>query len=152
MRGLMHRVGCLMVGAGTLLAVPALLAADTTSTAAKDQASRPWMNASLSPAQRANLLIKEMTLDEKIVMMHGVSPIPVKGYVGYVPGNARLGIPALTLADGRAGVGNSARDITLLPAPIAAASSWDLSLINEYGRVLGQEPVSYTHQIGRAHV
>jgi beta-glucosidase len=128
-----------MVGAGTLLAVPALLAADTTSTAAKDQASRPWMNASLSPAQRANLLIKEMTLDEKIVMMHGVSPIPVKGYVGYVPGNARLGIPALTLADGRAGVGNSARDITLLPAPIAAASSWDLSLINEYGRVLGQE-------------
>jgi beta-glucosidase len=139
MRGLMHRIGCLLVGAGALLTVPALLAADAASTAAKDQASRPWMNASLSPAQRANLLIKEMTLDEKIVMVHGVSPIPVKGYVGYVPGNARLGIPALTLADGRAGVGNSAHDITLLPAPIAAASSWDIGLINEYGKVLGQE-------------
>jgi beta-glucosidase len=43
------------------------------------------------------------------------------------------------LADGRAGVGNGAHDITLLPAPIAAASSWDLGLINEYGKVLGQE-------------
>lgn len=139
MRGFMHKVGYLMIGAGALLAVPALLAADTTSTAAKKQVSRPWMNTSLSPAQRANLLIKEMTLDEKIVMMHGVSPIPVKGYVGYVPGNERLGIPVLTLADGRAGVGNGARDITLLPAPIAAASSWDVGLINEYGKVLGQE-------------
>ncbi len=69
----------------------------------------------------------------------GVSPIPVKGYVGYVPPNLRLGIPALTLADGRAGVGNNAHDITLLPAPIAVASSWDLDLIKEYGKVLGQE-------------
>ncbi len=139
MRRFMHLVGCLLIGAGALLSVPALWAADVISTAAKDQASRPWMNKSLSPVQRANLLIKEMTLDEKIVMMHGVSPIPVKGYVGYVPGNARLGIPALRLADGRAGVGNGARDITLLPAPIAVASSWDLGLINEYGKVLGQE-------------
>ena len=80
-----------------------------------------------------------MTLDEKITMVHGVSPIPVKGFVGYVPAIARLGIPALTLADGRAGVGNGAKDITLLPAPIAAASSWDTELLNEFGKVLGQE-------------
>ena len=43
------------------------------------------------------------------------------------------------MADGRAGVGNHARDVTLLPAPIAVASSWDIGLINEYGKVLGQE-------------
>ena len=100
---------------------------------------RPWANRSLSPMERANLLIKVMTLDEKITLMHGVKPVPIKGYVGYVPANPRLGIPALTLADGRAGVGNGARDITLLPAPIAAASSWDLGLINDYGKVLGEE-------------
>ena len=87
---------------------------------------RSWMDRSLSPVQRADLLIKEMTLAEKIVMMHGVNPLPTKAYVGYVPPNPRLGIPALTLADGRAGVGNGARDITLLPAPSAAASSWDM--------------------------
>ncbi|HLH37136.1 MAG TPA: glycoside hydrolase family 3 C-terminal domain-containing protein [Alloacidobacterium sp.] len=80
-----------------------------------------------------------MTLDEKIAMVHGVTPIPVHGYVGYVPPNTRLGIPALTLADGRAAVGNGAKDITLLPAPIAAASAWDVDLMNAFGRVLGQE-------------
>jgi beta-glucosidase len=102
-------------------------------------AQRPWMNTALPPEQRANLLIQQMTLDEKITMLHGVSPIPIKGYVGYVPPNARLGIPALKLADGRAGVGNGAKDVTLLPAPIAAAASWDPALMNRFGRVLGEE-------------
>jgi beta-glucosidase len=107
------------------------------------------MNRSLSPEQRANLLIKEATLDEKIAMMHGAAPclevwtpkcpMPIKGYVGYVPPIQRLGIPALRLADGRAGVGNNARDVTLLPSPIAAASSWDTNLLNEFGKVLGEE-------------
>jgi beta-glucosidase len=123
----------------TLLSVPPLMTAGWSASAADNQASRPWVNKALSPSQRANLLIKEMTLDEKIVMVHGVKPIPVDGYVGYVPANTRLGIPALTLADGRAGVGNKAKDITLLPAPIAVASSWDLGLIHQYGKVLGQE-------------
>ena len=109
------------------------------------------MNASLSPERRAALLIAAMTLDEKITLMHGVNRItgdaasgynfelPPNGYVGYVPSIRRLGIPALTLADGRAGVGNKAHDVTLLPAPVAAASSWDPGLLNEFGRVLGQE-------------
>jgi beta-glucosidase len=100
---------------------------------------RPWMNRSLSPLQRADLLLKEMTLDEKIAMVHGVSPLPVKGYVGYVPPNPRLGIPALTLADGRAAVGNDAHDITLFPAPIAAASGWDVEVMRAFGQALGQE-------------
>ena len=65
--------------------------------------------------------------------------MPIKGYVGYVPPNARLGIPALTLADGRAAVGNGATDITLFPAPIAAASGWDLDVMNAFGKALGRE-------------
>jgi len=32
----------------------------------------PWANASLSPDQRADLVLKEMTLDEKIALLHGV--------------------------------------------------------------------------------
>ena len=103
------------------------------------QKVQPWMNTSLSPEQRANLLIRAMTLDEKITMVHGVSPIPIPGYVGYVPPNARLSIPALRLADGRAGVGNDAKGVTLLPAPIAVAASWDVALIHAYGKVLGNE-------------
>ncbi len=50
-------------------------------------------------AESAVALLKEMTLSEKIVMLHGVPTGPY-GYVGYVPGNDRLGIPALKLNDG----------------------------------------------------
>ena len=97
------------------------------------------MSGSLTPEQRADLLLHAMTLDEKITMVHGVDPRPIEGYVGYVPGNIRLGIPALRLADGRAGVGNGAKDVTLLPAPIAASSSWDTNLMHRFGEVLGNE-------------
>ena len=101
--------------------------------------SRPWMWRLLTPEKRAELLLHAMTLEEKITMVHGVDPRPIQGYVGYVPGNLRLGIPALRLADGRAGVGNGAKDVTLLPAPIAAASSWDTNLLQKFGEVLGNE-------------
>lgn len=126
-------------------------ASSPEKSTAQHSGPRPWMDASLSPERRAELLIAAMTLDEKIALMHGVNRIkgdagsgydfdlPPNGYVGYVPPNRRLGIPSLTLADGRAGVGNKARDVTLLPAPVAAASSWDPRLLNEFGRVLGQE-------------
>jgi beta-glucosidase len=97
------------------------------------------MRRSLTPEQRANLLLHAMTVDEKITMVHGVDPMPIHGYVGYVPGNSRLGIPALRLADGRAGVGNGAKDVTMLPAPIAATSSWDTNLLRKFGEVLGNE-------------
>jgi beta-glucosidase len=102
---------------------------------------QPWMNQSLSAERRADLLIGAMTLKEKTALVHGVNrkTHPFKGYVGYVPANTRLHIPALRLADGRAGVGNKATGVTLLPAPIAAASSWDTSLLNAFGRVLGEE-------------
>src|SRR5512146_1392514 len=132
-------------GCGCLTSVAALLfllwAAPPTALAspAQSHTRRPWMNKSLSAPQRASLLLRAMTLDEKITMVHGVSPLPIKGYVGYVPAISRLGIPALRLADGRAGVGNDAKGVTLLPAPIAAAASWDPALLNAYGRVLGEE-------------
>jgi beta-glucosidase len=132
-------------------AEPPTSTAEQSKATTKSSLPHPWANRSLSPERRANLLIEKMTLDEKIAMMHGVNALtgdavkgydfvlPPKGYVGYVPPIQRLGIPALTLADGRAGVGNKAQDVTLLPAPIAAASSWDPALLNEFGRVLGQE-------------
>jgi beta-glucosidase len=102
--------------------------------------THPWMNRSLSAEQRANLLLHAMTLNDKIALVHGAGyPTPLKAYAGYVPANPRLGIPALKEADGRAGVGNDAKDVTLLPAPIAAAATWDTALMNNYGSVLGEE-------------
>src|SRR5271165_3328171 len=69
----------------------------------------PWMNTSLSADQRASLVLKEMTLDEKISMLHGtgfedlspLSPLAVgsNGGAGYVVAIPRLGIPAIQMSD-----------------------------------------------------
>jgi len=53
------------------------------------------MNTNLTPAERAKQLLSQMTSDEKFVMVHGAD----SQYVGYIPNNLRLGIPALTLND-----------------------------------------------------
>ncbi len=99
--------------------------------------TQPWMDTSLPPAQRASLLVAQMTLDEKIAMVHGTGQqIP---YVGNVTNNARLGIPALHLQDGPAGVGDGLQGVTAPPAPIALAATWDTSLARQYGTLIGGE-------------
>lgn len=114
--------------------------------------SRPWMNASLSPDQRADLVISRMTLDEKIQLVHGSGwgvlregdPVPPRSNLGagYTPGIDRLGIPDLNLADSATGVRLGAlqsRYATLLPSPLALAATWNLKSANLYGEVIGRE-------------
>ncbi|MGB9459480.1 MAG: hypothetical protein WA621_03105, partial [Candidatus Acidiferrum sp.] len=38
----------------------------------KEDRNHAWMNASLSPDERAEMVLKEMTLDEKIDLLHGM--------------------------------------------------------------------------------
>ncbi len=111
-----------------------------------------WMNASLSPDERAALVVKEMTLDEKISLLHGtgmvglspMSPLSVKsnGGAGYVVGIPRLGIPAIQISDAAYGVrqsGENGRYSTALPANVAGAASWDLDAAYEYGALIARE-------------
>ncbi|MEU9085048.1 glycoside hydrolase family 3 C-terminal domain-containing protein [Streptomyces sp. NPDC048357] len=91
-----------------------------------------------SGAARIEALLERLTLDEKTALLHGArDPAPL-GQAGYVPGVPRLGIPALRLADGPAGV-HVAKPATALPAPVLLASAFDPALAREYGRVLGRE-------------
>src|SRR4029077_7664171 len=113
---------------------------------------KPWMNPRLSPDDRAALVVKEMTLDEKISLLHGtgmsglgpVSPLAAKsnGGAGYVVGVRRLGIPAIQMSDAAYGVrmsGENGRYSTALPACVAGAASWDLEAAHEYGALIGRE-------------
>ena len=114
--------------------------------------SHPWMNTSLSPDERASMVVKEMTLDEKISMLHGtgmpglgpVSPLAVysNGGAGYVVEIPRLGIPAIQMSDAAYGVrasGENGRYSTALPACVAGAASWDPKGGFEYGALIGRE-------------
>ena len=114
--------------------------------------NRPWMNTQLSPDERADLVLKEMTLDEKIDLMHGqgmpgwVRTMP-RTYLGnqgagFIIGIPRLGIPQVEMSDAAYGVRMSAQNgrySTALPANIAAAASWDPEAACEYGALIGRE-------------
>ena len=112
----------------------------------------PWMNTSLSPDERAALVVKEMTLDEKVSLLHGtgfaglgpVSPlaVPSNGGAGYVVGIPHLGIPAIQMSDAAYGVasgGRNGRYSTALPDDLAGAASWDPEAAYEYGALIGRE-------------
>jgi beta-glucosidase len=112
----------------------------------------PWMNTALSADERADLVLKEMTLDEKIALLHGVGmptedPLtpenaPSNRGVGYAVGVPRLGIPGIDMSDAAYGVRSSqanGRYSTALPANVAAAASWDTDAAYEYGKLIGHE-------------
>ena len=111
----------------------------------------PWMNKDLAPDQRADLVIQQMTLDEKIQLVHGAGgfgpqengqPNRSNGGAGWIPGIPRLGIPDLNMADSAVGVTRGAarsRYSTGLPSTLAVAATWDLELAYLEGSVIGRE-------------
>jgi beta-glucosidase len=118
---------------------------------AQAQKNFPWMNKNLSPDERADMVLKQMTLDEKIDVLHGNGnrrgkPNPnaylSNGGAGFVLGVPRLGIPTIQMSDAAYGVRNSAQNgrySTALPSDLAAAASWDPQAACEYGRLIGTE-------------
>jgi beta-glucosidase len=107
---------------------------------AKAATSCPWMDAKKSPEQRAQELVKAMSLDDKIQMVHQGAPIwSHYGAAGYVPGNPNLCIPDLVLNDAGQGVGDQEVNTTAFPSGIAQASSWDTTLQRQLGRTIGNE-------------
>jgi len=107
----------------------------------------PWMDNTLSPDKRADLVLEQMTLDEKIQLVHGVGRLEETGArsnggAGMIEGIPRLGLPDLQLADSAVGVRSAAargRYSTLLPSTIGEAASWDPKVAFEYGALIGRE-------------
>ncbi|HKF03596.1 MAG TPA: hypothetical protein VKB49_14860, partial [Candidatus Sulfotelmatobacter sp.] len=100
---------------GSAIFAAAVLGLLTTTAVAQAQAptpkTYPWSDTSLSPDARADLVIKELTLDEKISLLHGngmafntTGPTESNGGAGYSVSIPRLGIPAIQMADSAYGV------------------------------------------------
>ncbi|HEX6520920.1 MAG TPA: glycoside hydrolase family 3 C-terminal domain-containing protein [Streptosporangiaceae bacterium] len=101
--------------------------------------SCPWLNPLVSIQQRVNELVSAMTLAQEVSLMQPEKGGPYPGYEHYVPGIPSLCVPAVMQQDGAAGVASGANGVTQLPAPIAAASTFDTGTLQQYGSVIGSE-------------
>jgi beta-glucosidase len=93
---------------------------------------------------KINSIIKKMTLEEKIAMLHGNALFSSEGV-------KRLGIPELTCDDGPLGVREEIKrfdwasanwttdSATFLPNGSAIAATWNPDMAHKYGVVLGEE-------------
>ncbi len=91
-----------------------------------------------SPEARADQLLAEMTLAEKVSLIGGDSG----GFNTHAVG--RLGIPLFTMSDGPNGVRNAPGNpgpsgACAFPAGAALAATWDADLAAAYGKAIGLE-------------
>jgi beta-glucosidase len=129
-------------------------AVTSSETQPDESGSRPgdplsaW-NGSEAVERRIADLLQRMTLEEKVDFVTGDLNFNYGFYNGPID---RLEIPALTMADGPAGVRINRGDVheskaTALPAPIALAATWDPELATRYGDVLGAEALASGHNV-----
>lgn len=95
-------------------------------------------------SERAKELIQQLTLEEKVGMLHGAQLFCTAGV-------ERLGIPPLHMSDGPMGVRNEICGdhwepvglpddyVTYLPSNSAVAATWNRQLARDTGKVLGEE-------------
>jgi beta-glucosidase len=119
-----------------------VLAGEQPSVAAPTDATCSWVTSiNQSPDQRADEVVEQMSLTQKIGMLHQFLSDAVGsfGAAGYVPGIPALCIPPLVLNDAGTGLADEQTDVTSYPAGIAQAASWDPSLEERLGASLGAE-------------
>ncbi|MEK5162527.1 glycoside hydrolase family 3 N-terminal domain-containing protein [Paenibacillus sp. FSL R5-0527] len=132
-----------------VIASAAIISPFGTVKAAGTNAEQPWFDTSKSPEERTELLLREMKLEEKIDFVTG----DVNNNYGFY--NApieRLGIPALTMADGPTGVRVANSEIqgkksTAFPTPIALSATWNTETAARYGDLVGNEAYNTTHNV-----
>ena len=99
-----------------------------------------WWDDDPGVTARAENLLAQMTLEEKVDMVHGELN---NSYGFYNAPIERLGIPALTMSDGRNGVrlanGVNNNESTLMPSGLNVASSWDAEIAARTSSVVTDE-------------
>ncbi|HET9058518.1 MAG TPA: glycoside hydrolase family 3 C-terminal domain-containing protein, partial [Acidimicrobiales bacterium] len=90
-------------------------------------------------AQRVEQVMAQMSEGEELDLVSGSGGTPIGLHVGNTPALAQLCIPALGFEDGPQGPGEGNGNVTQLPSPVSAAATWDTSLEQQYGTVVGNE-------------
>ncbi|MGH6876890.1 MAG: beta-glucosidase family protein [Rhizomicrobium sp.] len=127
---------------------------------AQPPTAAPWMDVSLHPDARADLLQAQMTQDEELQLVMGYFGVKggsifsrsapkefqplLRNTAGFVPGIPRLGIPALVETDAGVGIANGLHirpgdEATALTSGLMMAATWNPDLAFSAGAVLGAE-------------
>jgi beta-glucosidase len=116
--------------------------------------TRRWNNRSLSPDERARLVVAEMTDDEKFSWLAGPIALPIPdhpplpaaalGSAAFFPAIERLGIPAVQQSDASLGVVNpfgirEGDESTALPSSLLLGASFDVATARETGALVGRQ-------------
>ncbi len=114
-----------------------------------------------SVEERANDLLSQMTLEEKIHLLKGSGMASglgmvkegegIAGAVGTIVPTPRLGIPAIYLSDGPAGLRIESRRkkedrtyfCTAFPIGTLLSSTWNVDMVQEVGNSMGNEALEY---------
>lgn len=155
-----------------LLAVPLAVSAATVLSGCGGDADKPSTEAITTPPQiyeampgflvsmedadaRAETILKQMTLEQKIQLVHGTGMSTLyTGYIGvgytaptgayagvagFVPGIPELGIPDNQIVDSGSAPYIDSKKTTALPAGIAMAASWDRDVVKQFGARISKE-------------
>ena len=127
-----------------------------------EQPSLPWMNTNLSPEQRADLLIAQMTLQQKVRQIsNDVRPAMDAanrpkgcGFASngrHIQGIPELGIPTVRMTNGSIGIiGGDCQPNpvgTGVPSTSAVAATFNPDLSRQLGDILGDEARRHGHQV-----
>src|SRR5438132_4858392 len=115
-----------------LLALSLLIVLANPGPAQRGAAQTPASNAEVE--SRAESLLRQMTLEEKIDLLGGVDGFFTRGL-------PRLGIPRLKMADGPIGVRNFG-PATTMAGGIALTATWDPALAERVGTEIGRDALA----------
>ena len=125
----------------TLVCATVALAIAPSAHAAGRCGDHPWCDTSMAPEARADLLLAQLTRDEKIALLGGDDLFGVAGgadqHTGTSDGVERVALPTTYYSDGP--VGPRQGEATALPVPMAVAATFDPRMARRHGDVVANE-------------
>ena len=110
--------------------------------------ARPWMNRNDPAEVRAQKLVDQMTLEEKVALFGGEDcgeDVPCcqgkgdfPGYTGNICSNTRLGIPAIKANDGPQGF-RAHQENMAWPCSLAIGATFDTGAARDWGQAMAKE-------------
>lgn len=109
---------------------------------ALSSSSSAWPSSAYTSALNT---LAQLTTAEKVQLVsgqnkgYGTCPDKSCAYVGWIPGNPRLGLSGVYLEDGPQGVADGMKMVTAWPSAMTVAQTWDPILMQQWGAAMGAE-------------